>query len=69
MVLAVVAAAALILGFTAGFLTRKRSATWCPDPQCGAQLRCIPCTVRERLEDRQREQQRAVAAPHAADCR
>jgi len=65
MTLVVVAAAvALVVGFVAGFLLRKRSAVWCPD--CGAQLRCIPCAVKAHRVERQR---RAAAQQHAVGCR
>ncbi len=44
MVIGLVILVTLCAGFGAGFVVRKRSCVWCTD--CGAQLRCIPCTVR-----------------------
>jgi hypothetical protein len=35
---------ALIIGFTAGFVTFRRSLQWCP--VCGAGLCCVECTHR-----------------------
>ncbi len=67
MVLAFVAVTAFVAGSVVGFLMRKRSALWCTDPQCGAQLRCIPCTVKARQQESAR--QPGAAEPRAAGCR
>jgi hypothetical protein len=70
MTLVIVAAAvALVVGFAGGFLLRKRSAVWCTDPQCGAQLRCIPCTVKARQQKRAAARPSDAAQPRAAGCR
>jgi hypothetical protein len=34
----------LLVGYVAGFVTFRRSHTWCPS--CGAGLRCLECTNR-----------------------
>jgi hypothetical protein len=39
----IMAVAALVVGFTAGFLTYPQSRRWCPE--CGVSLHCPQCAV------------------------
>lgn len=57
--LMVTAVVALLTGVVVGFLARGHVSKWCPD--CGAGLRCIPCTLNAR--------QRAEGQQHGAGCR
>jgi len=43
-VIGLIMAATLATGFAAGFVTFRRSQSWCPS--CGAGLRCTECAHR-----------------------